>query len=255
MKLINLIPAYGATEKAFLLLLSFLAATPILCNVSTSDAVIVETIAEYTATYNGIPIKAKRTVSLANNIYEDILDASSLFGTLTQLSRYEFDDNGKLIPLYSYDKRSFFGVIRHEEQTFLWSENKVVYKKKGEVTEVFVPAYAYDTITHRLQLKRDLVEGKFVFEYVVINRGKKQLYKYRKVGEETIETPLGSIETIVLSRKRDNKNRHTTLWFAKNWTYFLVKSEQIENNDSYDMLIQNAVINGEQMIAKNLGDK
>jgi ABC-type Fe3+-hydroxamate transport system substrate-binding protein len=250
-----LIPAYGATEKAFLLLLSFLAATPILCNVSTSDAVIVETIAEYTATYNGIPIKAKRTVSLANNIYEDILDASSLFGTLTQLSRYEFDDNGKLIPLYSYDKRSFFGVIRHEEQTFLWSENKVVYKKKGEVTEVFVPAYAYDTITHRLQLKRDLVEGKFVFEYVVINRGKKQLYKYRKVGEETIETPLGSIETIVLSRKRDNKNRHTTLWFAKNWTYFLVKSEQIENNDSYDMLIQNAVINGEQMIAKNLGDK
>ena len=255
MKLINLIPSYGATEKAFLLLLSFLAATPILCNVSTSDAVIVETIAEYTATYNGIPIKAKRTVSLANNIYEDILDASSLFGTLTQLSRYEFDDNGKLIPLYSYDKRSFFGVIRHEEQTFLWSENKVVYKKKGEVTEVFVPAHAYDTITHRLQLKRDLVEGKFVFEYVVINRGKKQLYKYRKVGEETIETPLGSIETIVLSRKRDNKNRHTTLWFAKNWTYFLVKSEQIENNDSYDMLIQNAVINGEQMIAKNLGDK
>ena len=244
------------TKKAFLLLLSFLAATPILCNVPTSDVVVIESIAEYTATYNGIPIKARRTVSFVeNNIYEDILDASSLFGTLSQLSRYKFDHSGKLLPLYSYDKRSFFGAIRHEEQKFLWNENKVVYKKKGEVTEVFVPAHAYDTSTHRLQLQRDLVEGQVVFEYVVINRGKKQLYKYQKVGEETIETPLGPIETIVLSRKRDNKNRHTTLWFAKNWTYFLVKSEQIENNDSYDMLIQNAVINGEQMIAKNLGDK
>ena len=83
----------------------------------------------------------------------------------------------------------------------------------------------------------------------------KQLYNYRKVGEETIETPFGSIETIVLSRERDNKFRQTTLWLAKNWTYFLVKLEQIENNEKYSMVIQNAIINGMQMVAKNLDEK
>ena len=247
---------YKMKKHVLLLVLSFSAATPILCNVTTSDAVIVESTAEYAATFNGIPIKAKKTVTRADhNIYEDILNASSIFGTLTQMSRYQFDDNGKLRPLYSYDKRAFFGAIRHEEQEFLWNENKIIFKKKGGQSEVVLPAHAYDTITHRLQLRRDLVGKSVVFEYVVISGGKKQLYNYRKVGEETIETPFGSIETIVLSRERDNKFRQTTLWLAKNWTYFLVKLEQIENNEKYSMVIQNAIINGMQMVAKNLDEK
>ena len=122
----------------------------------------IETFFGNFTSFNGIPIKAKKTVTRADhNIYEDTLNASSIFGTLTQMSRYQFDDNGKLIPLYSYDKRSFFGAIRYEEQKFLWNENKVVYRKKGEVTEVTLPAHAYDTITHRLQLGLVLV-GKSV---------------------------------------------------------------------------------------------
>tara|TARA_S200000501_G_scaffold291768_1_gene277025 strand:- start:3506 stop:4243 length:738 start_codon:yes stop_codon:yes gene_type:complete len=243
-------------KHMLLILVTFLATTPVVCKVSTLDAAMVESIAEYAASYNGIPIKAKKTVTVDdNNIYEDILDASSIFGNLTQLSRYEFDDSGKLIPLYSYDKRSFFGAIRQEEQEFLWSENKVVYKKKGAVAEIVLPSHAFDSITHRLQLQRDLIAEVIVLEYVVINRGKKHLYNYRKVGEETIETPLGSIETIVLTRGRDNKFRETTLWLAKNWTYFLVKLEQIENNEKYSMVIQNAIINGMQMVAKNLDEK
>jgi hypothetical protein len=70
----------------------------------------------------------------------------------------------------------------------------------------------------------DLETSQQQFNYRIADGGKLKDYNIQVLGYETISTPLGKIETIVLKRFRKQKSkRETTLWCAPALNYLPVK--------------------------------
>ncbi|MDE0840685.1 MAG: DUF3108 domain-containing protein [Porticoccaceae bacterium] len=223
---------------------------------SLSAPVVAPAIAEMTATYaanyNGISITAVKTI-IANvdGEYIDRLDATSLFGKITQAARYKISANGQLLPLEYNDRRSMLGIKRSEEQVFDWDLLQLQYRKGKHSAQLAIEPGTLDIPTHQLQLRRDLAAGRSEFKYPVVARGKHQLYRYSSIRKEQLETPIGKLDTIVMQRQRNNGARKTTLWLAPRWDYLLVKLEQIEKKEHYTMVVEDAVINGRKVIPKS----
>ena len=76
----------------------------------------------------------------------------------------------------------------------------------------------------------DLQAGKESLQYTVADGGKTKIYNFEILGEETIKTPLGELETIKLERHRPDSRRKSTLWCARQLEFLPVKVENIETD-------------------------
>ena len=63
------------------------------------------------------------------------------------------------------------------------------------------------------------------------------LPEFEPEGEEIINTPLGKLKTIKLTRHKPNSRRETTLWCALDLHYLPVKVENIEKDDKITVAI------------------
>ena len=206
---------------------------------------IAEINAIYAANYNGMAITAVKTLTAeADGEYLDRLDATSMFGEISQSARFKISKKGQLIPLEYRDQRSILGIKRSEEQIFDWDLSQLQYRKGKRNAQMAIQPGLLDIPTHHLQLRRDLAGGRSQFEYPVAARGKRQMYRYLQVTKELLETPMGPLDTVVMERQRDNDSRRTTVWLAPKWDYLLVKLEQIEKKERYTMMLKSAAING-----------
>ena len=77
-----------------------------------------------------------------------------------------------------------------------------------------VPIGALDKLSYRLALMRDLSRGARNFEYTIADGGQLKRYVLADIGEERIETALGTFDTILIRRERENSKRQTTFWCA-----------------------------------------
>jgi hypothetical protein len=71
------------------------------------------------------------------------------------------------------------------------------------------------------------------FNYLIADGGRLKHYQIKRLEQETITTPLGSINTVKFKRQRDrdsDKDRETTLWCAPELNYLPVKLEHIEKD-------------------------
>ena len=199
--------------------------------------------ATYLAKYNGFPITAVKTlIKTSDSQFSEQLKASGLLITLSESSNYRVSNSGQLIPLDHQIDRSIMGIRRSEFQVFDWKEKNAQYRRGKKTSNAPIEVGVLDIPTQYLQLRRDLIVGKDKFEYPVISRGKHQTYRYEFVRRETLATPIGKIDTVMMRRLRENKMRATNLWLAENWNFLLVKLEQIENKKDYSMLLKDAVI-------------
>ena len=204
--------------------------------------------ATYLAKYNGFPITAVKTlIKTSDSQFSEQLKASGLLITLSESSNYRVSKTGQLIPLDHQIDRSIMGIKRSEFQVFDWKEKNAQYRRGEKTSNAPIDVGVLDIPTQYLQLRRDLVVGKDKFEYPVISRGKHQTYRYEFVRRETLATPIGKIDTVMMRRLRENKMRATNLWLAENWNFLLVKLEQIENKKDYSMLLKDAVIDDREV--------
>ena len=204
--------------------------------------------AQYSASYNGFPVKAVKTLEqTSDNRFSEELDVSGFLVQMTESATFELAKNGQLTPIAHQVHRSVMGINRSESQSFDWEEGNAHYQRGERTKKAAISAGILDIPTHYLQLRRDLANNMNIFEYPVIARGKSKIYRYKIVGHETLDTPLGELETVKMQRLREHEKRVTNLWLAKNWYYLMVKLEQIENKKDYSMLITKAVINDREV--------
>ncbi|MAJ87007.1 MAG: DUF3108 domain-containing protein [Cellvibrionales bacterium TMED148] len=208
--------------------------------------------AVYSAKYNGLPITAVKTLTqTSDSHFLEELRASGLMINLREASNYRVSDNGQLTPLDYQIDRSFMGIRRSEFQNFDWEEKNAHYQRGEKSSIAPIEIGVLDIPTQYMQLRRDLAVGAEKFEYSVISRGQHQTYRYEFVRHETLATPIGNLETIMMRRLRQNDTRVTNLWFAEDWHYLLVKLEQIENKKDYSMLLQEAEIGNKKVFTVN----
>ena len=67
-------------------------------------------------------------------------------------------------------------------------------------------------------------------------------YQLRYVGEETLDTPIGSLETLHFERVHDDPDRKSDTWVAPSLDYLMVKTVHVEDGKPVEAIITKAEV-------------
>ena len=82
--------------------------------------------------------------------------------------------------------------------------------------------------------------------YRVLDGDDLDTYDFRVLGEEKVETMVGTVDAIKVERVRDptQSKRITILWFAKDWDFLLVRLQQVESDGKeYQIILEEGRVN------------
>ncbi len=127
-----------------------------------------------------------------------------------------------------------------------WQNNVAVATVKKEIVELPLTGSTLDELSMYTYIKQEIARGNNEIVFSVINRNSIEEYHYRKIGEEEVTTEAGIFAAIKVERIRENSNRLTQLWFAKNHDMLLVKLFQRDpDGDEFEITLTSALVNGE----------
>ncbi len=206
--------------------------------------------ASYTADWKQLPFTgtAERSLQQQTDGSWDLrFKASMLVAGVSESSRFLLQ-GGQLQPLrYKYD-RTGLGKPRKNRQHFDWNAMQVNGQGKDGDYQLPLHAGVLDKSSYQLALQKDVAAGEDNLSYIVLDGDDLDTYDFRVLGDEQIETPLGSLNTVKVERVRDpgQNKRKTTLWFAKDWGYLLVQLNQVERDGKeYTIMLQSGQVAGQ----------
>jgi hypothetical protein len=122
---------------------------------------------------------------------------------------------------------------RNEHYRYDWKRNLAYINYRGDRKTLRIPRGTLDTFSLQLALMQNAAKGVETIVYSVVSRGKLKTYTCTNLGHETIETPLGRFEAVVLERRADDDEENTirTTWHAPRLHYLPVKIENRENGE------------------------
>lgn len=201
---------------------------------------------EYKAKLYGFNITVtNRLTKTGTNQYDLLFKAESMIGSITETSRMLWDAEQQTVtPLrYVYARRGL-GKKRDAELLFDWQKKTVTNNVQKTTWSMDIAQKVQDKLSYQLQLQQDLINGHSNFNYQIADGGRLKEYKFEKIGEEMLETPLGKVMTVKVKRSRENDDRITYAWLAKDWEHMLVRLQQEEGGDAYTIYISKAKLDG-----------
>ncbi|WP_237066043.1 DUF3108 domain-containing protein [Microbulbifer guangxiensis] len=203
--------------------------------------------AVYEARYGALEVTATRSLSGKAGNWRLDFQADSFFADINEYSRF-LNRDGQLSPMHYEYRRTGLGRDRHTSLNFEPAEKRVVNLTNAKRTLENAPEKIQDKISYQLQLALDVAAGKEDLEYVVTDGKKLREYRFRIAGEETLKTPLGAVKAIKVQRVREeDDDRETNIWFAPAWDYALVKLEQEEDGETYQISLTELIIDGKNI--------
>lgn len=220
----------------------------------TSDKKLPDTFSnEYTSSALGFKVTVVHELKKnPDGTHEMRFFASSWFASITEISTLRIDaEKGQVIPLhYKYDRR-VAGRDRKAELTFDWEKKLVTNNVQNTTWSMDIAQQVQDKLSYQLQLQLDLLNGKDKLVYQIADGGRLKEYGFEIEGEEMLKTPLGTVNTVKVKRSRENDDRVTYAWLAKDWSHLLVRLQQEEDGDAHTIYLGKATINGEKIKSFN----
>lgn len=178
--------------------------------------------------------------------------AESWFASIDETSVLKWDDaKSQVVPLHYEYKRRGVGKNRDASLSFDWQKQLVTNNVQDSSWKMDINQKVQDKLSYQLQLQQDLLDGKNLFSYQIADGGRLKEYSFEIVGEETLSTPLGNVETVKVKRSRENSDRVTYAWLAKKFDYLLVRMQQEEKGDTYTITLNKANVNGKALTSFN----
>lgn len=200
--------------------------------------------AKYKASFkSGIPINGTAThtlVQLSPDIWRYQFNVDSLFADINEYVYFQ-THQGHIVPItYHYTRSGWAVSDRRAILEFNWNTHKVLNDVQGVPWSMSIPDNALDKLGYQLQIKLDLMAGLDNLVYQVADGGYLKEFQFTIEGEETIDTELGEVTAVIVKKQRsETDSRDSTLWFAKEWDYLLVKLIQKESDgERYEINIQ-----------------
>ena len=247
-KLKNLLYLLSGTRKnRGLLLLVFLFIQP--CSAEV-------TLSPYTATYtsrlNGFSAELKRHLKKSDNNQWSLSNKSTiLFSDFEERSSFFISDNR--LKSINYHYKNPLSSKRNSSLRFDWENKKVTETKKKSSSPLDLSDETLDKLTFQVQLRLDLMNQGSNFKdktYHLVEGNRLKLYTITYLGEETITTPAGTFTAAKIKQQRPGKDKHTLIWLAKDWQYFILKIERFEKEESrYKLELQSASLGGRNVAA------
>jgi hypothetical protein len=247
---------YLSTRRPF----RWLAALSLsLCASALSAAQLTPFTASYAADMKKIPVNGEAIHTLTQNTdgtWHLSFTAGMFVARLSEESNLRLEE-GKIVPLtYKYERRGL-GRGRETNQVFDWDNKEVTGEYKGEAFTLPTEPGLLDKTTYQLALQRDLMAGLTEMSYKVVDGDEIDEYNFKVIGEDRVTTRAGQFDAVEVERVRDaDSKRQTTLWFAKDWNYLLVRLSQVETDGQhYRIMLKEATVGGEPVIGAAVADQ
>ena len=133
---------------------------------------------------------------------------------------------------YHYDRQGE-NATRNVRVTFDWQSGVVLNTAKGHTWRMSLPPGTLDKLSYLLALMGDLADGKRSMRYTIADGGRLKTYDMREAGTETLDTALGTLETLKIRRLRADHGE-AMLWCAPALGFLPVK---LENRDRDGRLV------------------
>ena len=130
-------------------------------------------------------------------------------------TRFALDEDGLVQPL-GYMCRSCDG--RNDglvEIAYDLDANLAVYGEEEELAEFELDTRAMDRKSWEIQTMLDIASGSPMSVEPTLEGGKLKLYKGEKLGEETLSTRAGDLQTVKYRRQREGSDNFQYLWYAR----------------------------------------
>ncbi|WP_250464540.1 DUF3108 domain-containing protein [Microbulbifer litoralis] len=204
--------------------------------------------ATYEARYSGIGVTAVRRLTGEGDNWRLQFNADSFLADIREFSRFR-EQGDQLAPQHYEYHKTGLGRDRHKVLRFEPEQRRVINVRDEKRTLDNVPAGIQDKLTYQLQLALDVAAGRKKLQYAVADGKRIRHYKFAVSGRETIETPLGPVEAIKVERIREeDADRETTIWFAPQWDYALVKlKQQEEDGKTYQISLTKLITDGKSV--------
>ena len=179
-------------------------------------------------------------------------------GLINEMSTMRFvpiDGKLQLQPqsyMYTQDKERRRAVAA----TFNWDKKQITHKYRGEEITEALEGPIVDRLSATLLMMNALRRDFDSTVLQVFDTGRIKNVSFVNAGEETLDTPLGPIETIrVINRNADGGSRQTSTWFAPSLDFVPVKIEHRKRGELVARLtlleLNNRVTNIELESAEN----
>ena len=151
-------------------------------------------------------------------------------------------DGLQLLPLaYSFQQRG--SKIEDNAMKFDWKNMQVIKINNGKSRHETLPdnMQLLDKLLYQYALMYDMKNGIIPEKYNVLDYRKIRTYYFRTLGNENIETPIGTFDTVKLIKTRDSNNKQTIMWCVKALDYLPVKLEEYDNDNRVSTAIIESV--------------
>jgi hypothetical protein len=242
----------GRMQKTFCLFFLLL----LQCLFGNTSAAPLPFSANYDARFQGL--KARAEISLTQ-ISETEFLASSLIrlrllgatvSTIRENSQFDWVNESPLPHHYEYRQSGIGGRTRSVE--FDWQNQMALATVKNDSVELAIEPPTLDELSMYSFIREELKKGKTEITFSVIDRNAVEEFNYRIISEEEVITEAGTFSAVKVERIRENSERLTQLWFAKNNDMLLIKLFQRDpDGDEFEISLTNAQINGVVVTPQN----
>jgi len=152
-------------------------------------------------------------------------------GDVTERSLWKYQ-NKMAVPIqYSYidtNKKS----KRDIKLSFDWENKKVTNTINDKPWNMKIKDGTQDKLLYQISIMLDLANNPHIkkLQYTVADGGKLKFYDAKVEKKETIKTPAGQFETLMITR--DDGKRVTSLWCAPSLSYLPVRIEHYKKGET-----------------------
>jgi len=141
---------------------------------------------------------------------------------ILEVSKWKFIDASFKPLLYKY-QHTGGKKDRDVEISFDWGTEKIINRVNESTWNMETEPGILDKLLYQLTIMSDLKAGIVPESYTVADGGKIKQYKFTRIGDETLRTPLGEFKTVKILRQKANSKRDTFLWCAYDLNFLPIK--------------------------------
>ncbi|MGA1742290.1 MAG: DUF3108 domain-containing protein [Pseudohongiellaceae bacterium] len=214
--------------------------------------------ANYDARFQGLKARAEISLTqlsdtefVANSLIKLRLLGATV-STIRESSQFEWQNDSPRPHHYEYRQSGIGGRSRSVE--FDWQNNLALATVRNETVELLLEDTTLDELSMYSFIREELKKGKSEITFAVIDRNVVEEFNYRIVNEEEVVAEAGTFSAVKVERIRENSERLTQLWFAKNNDMLLIKLFQRDpDGDEFEITLSSAQINGEVVLPQSSG--
>jgi Protein of unknown function (DUF3108) len=109
---------------------------------------------------------------------------------------------------------------------FDWQAGRITGTAEKKPVDLALQSGTQDTLSVQIELMREVAAGRSPKSFWLIDDDQIKEYKYTREATETLDTPLGKLETVRYRSEHAGSDRVTRLWLASSLGYLPIRAER-----------------------------